>query len=57
MVLERSGAFVVRVPLVERLRPELLVAILKTVGVSPAQFTAWLDDAEPVDASYVRKRQ
>lgn len=42
VVLSRDRVPIVRVPLVERLRPELLVAILKTVGVSPTAFTRLL---------------
>lgn len=50
MVVERGKIPVVRVPLVDRLRPELLVAILRTVGLTPAQFVANLDSTgESVD--------
>lgn len=40
--VKRDGVMLVRVPLVEKLAPGLLVAILKTVGVSAAAFTAYL---------------
>jgi hypothetical protein len=44
MIIERAKIPVVRVPLVDRLPPGLLVAILRTVGLTPAEFTANLDD-------------
>jgi hypothetical protein len=44
VVAERDGATVVTIPLVDWLRPELLVVILRTAGVSPAEFTGYLED-------------
>jgi hypothetical protein len=40
----RPGAPSVRIPLVERLRPELLLTILRTAGISASDFVAYLDE-------------
>jgi hypothetical protein len=45
LLRDRNGQ-IVSVPLVERLPPEGLVAILRAAGVSPARFTQYLDDVE-----------
>jgi hypothetical protein len=42
MIAKRLGVPIVRIPLVERLRPELLVAIARTAGLSAPQFIACL---------------
>jgi hypothetical protein len=44
-LLGRRGDLV-SVPLVDRLPPEGLVAILRTAGVSPTQFTGYLDELQ-----------
>jgi hypothetical protein len=44
IIIERAHIPLVRVPLVERLRPALLVAILRTVGLTAAEFTANLGE-------------
>ncbi len=44
LLVRRCGIDLVQVPLVPRLRPELLVAILRAVGMTPAAFTALLDE-------------
>ncbi len=44
LVVKHDGAEVAQLPLVARLRPELLVAILRAVGITPAAFTVLLDE-------------
>ena len=44
LLVKRDGVDLAQLPLVARLRPELLVAILRALGITPAAFTALLDD-------------
>ncbi len=44
VIMDRCGSPSVRVPLVECLRPELLISILRTAGIRPATFIAYLDE-------------
>jgi hypothetical protein len=42
VAVTRGNITVARIPLVDRIRPELLVAILRTVGITPEQFVEHL---------------
>jgi hypothetical protein len=42
--MDRPGAESIRIPLVECLRPELLLTILRTAGISASEFVAYLDE-------------
>jgi hypothetical protein len=42
--MDRPGARPIRIPLVECLRPELLLTILRTAGISASDFVAYLDE-------------